>query len=150
MRRLVPYFLVLVLALAVPAAAYMPPSFYIKARAAADYHVQLRVGGVSPNTEADGHGICLVTGAVATIFRDRANQLRADQSITVGVPCTVPRAAVAGGTSWHDYDKIRTVKVLELFLLRRDGRFEVADLGDRIGYLEAPTTAPTIVDEAQR
>lgn len=153
MRRLVPLPLALALALAVPAAAYMPPQAYISFRAAADYHVQLRVGGVSPTSAADGHGTCLVTGSVAAIFRDKPGRLRLDQSITVGIPCMMPgrnAPPVAGGTAWHDFDRLRAVKVLELFLNRGESGFAVADYGDRVDYLDAPTTAPRIVDRPQR
>ncbi|MGE0748404.1 MAG: hypothetical protein AB7K86_24295 [Rhodospirillales bacterium] len=137
----------LALALAAPAWAYMPPQAYIKMRAAAELHVQVRVGTVAAAAEAFGD--CPVTGTVVRIFRDAAKALRPEQAIAFGVPCQVRRDAPVqvGGTAWHDLGRLREAKVIEAFLNRRDGRYRIADHGDGVRLLDAPTATPRVTDQ---
>lgn len=139
--------LCLALALAAPARAYMPPQAYINMRAAAELHVQVQVGSVAAAAEAFGD--CPVTGTVVRIFRDAAKVLKPEQPITFGVPCQVRRDAPVqvGGTAWHDFDRLREAKVIEVFLNRRDGRYRVADQGDGVRLLPAATETPRVTDQ---
>lgn len=132
------------------ALAYMPPEVYIGLRAEAPAHIQLLVDRVAPPPEPRGFGDCVVSGRVATIFRDRGGVLGKGQAITVAVPCLrpglPPDAIPVGGTSWRNLDRLSAAAVIELHVQGGPTDFGVADHGDGLRMLDGPTTQPTIID----
>jgi len=139
----------LALGIALPAQAYMAPQYYVEMRAAAPTHIQVRVASVAPSPAREGFGDCLVTGEVAAIFRDRPKSLRPGETIAFGIPCQVRKNAPVpvGGTAWRDYERLRGASVVEVFLRREGAAYVLADQGDGVRLLDAPTATPTVVDQ---
>src|SRR5262245_41326644 len=67
------------------AQALMAPEYYQKARAAAQYHVQIDITKVEAPRE--GAGTCAVEGQVLEIFKDATGKLAKDQTIGFSVAC---------------------------------------------------------------
>ena len=105
--------------------ALIAPEYYRKARAEAQYHVQIDITKVEAPRQ--GPGTCAVEGQVLQIFKDATGKLAKDQIIGFTVAChrqgdTVP----VGGTLWLDTDALENADYMEVYLDAAADGFDVA------------------------
>jgi hypothetical protein len=95
--------------------ALMAPEYYRKARAEAQYHVQIDITKVeAPRV---GSGTCAVEGQVLEIFKDAADKLAKDQIIGFTVACHRKDEKIpVGGTLWLDTDALEKADYMEVYL----------------------------------
>jgi hypothetical protein len=107
------------------AQALMAPEYYQKARAEAEYHVQIDITKVDAPRE--GAGTCAVEGQVLEIFKDATGKLTKDQIIGFTVACHRKGEEVPiGGTKWLDTGALEKADYMEVYLNDGPNGFEVA------------------------
>jgi hypothetical protein len=107
------------------AQALMAPEYYQKARADAQYHVQIDITKVDAPRE--GAGTCAVEGQVLEIFKDASGKLAKDEIIGFTVACHRKGDKVPiGGTLWLDTDELEKADYMEVYLNDGPGGLDVA------------------------
>lgn len=135
MKRLVPFALLTVFAASAAAQEAgrhdLDVRNWVARRLTADRHVQVEVEAV----ERDGDA-CRVSGSVVRVFSGVG---RPGETIAFRLPC--------GPQAFQTEQGLTSAKVLELALKAGPGGLEVPDEGQGLRRLEAPTDAPTAVDD---
>lgn len=100
----------------------MTPEEYQKARADAEFHVQLEVKKVVP--PARSPGICAVEGVVVRVFR---GSLAAGTPMRLELSCRRKDERVRpGGEHWTSWEALEKAKFLEAYVNREGAGYAVA------------------------
>lgn len=132
MKRTVPLVLLLLSsASALAAEAGMEARNYVARRLTAESHVQVEVAGVDVSATT-----CRVSGMVRKVFAGRAS---AGDDLSFRLPC--------GADAFWPADKLKAVKVAEVFLKTGLNGLDAADDGQGLRGLAAATERPQWVDD---
>ena len=112
-------------------AAGLEPKAYVARRLTAEQHLQMEVREVS--SQASG---CRVAGTVRQVFRGKA---ALGDTVVFALPCAAD--------SFWTADKLRSSRLLEVFLKPGLGGLEAADDGQGIRALAAPSERPVTADD---
>jgi hypothetical protein len=125
-----------------PARAVLPPSVYKMARDQAAYHIQVKVLKVEAPRRFPGR--CLVTGKVATVFRDTKKTLKAGTTVTFHVSCRRKGDEIPmGGTLWTNYNGLKKARYLEGFLnAASKATYKLGVARDQIRIIHKPSKSP--------
>lgn len=121
-------------ALAGPPQAVMEARNYVARRLTADYHLQVEPTGVE-----DLGGLCRVEGKVVRRFAAPAEALPPGAAVVFAMPCAAE--------GFWPVERLKSARLVEVFLRKGLTGLEIADEGQGLLALEAPSDAPMVHDD---